>query len=83
MQEGTPGDRLFILMEGAIDIEKGTPEGTSCTLATLRERGDFFGEMAVVDILPRSATARAREHTRLVVLTKRALVELFDSPRRP
>jgi CRP-like cAMP-binding protein len=79
VEEGTPGDRFFVLMDGAVGIEKQTPEGYPRPLALLDKRGDFFGEMAVVDIEPRSATARANVKTTVVEFTKESLVELFDS----
>ncbi len=76
--EGTPGDRFFILMDGEVGIEKATPEGYPRPLTSLTEQGAFFGEMAVVDIEPRSATARAYKKTRVVMFTKEALVKIFD-----
>ncbi|MFC1499725.1 Crp/Fnr family transcriptional regulator [Candidatus Zixiibacteriota bacterium] len=76
--EGTPGDRFFVLMDGEVSIEKNTPEGYPRPLASLTERGAFFGEMAVVDIEPRSATARAFKRTSVVMFTKEALVTMFD-----
>ncbi len=79
VKEGEPGDRFFILIEGALDIVKESEDGESHILASLEKEGDFFGEMAVVDIQPRSATVRAREQSRVIVFTNMALVELFDS----
>lgn len=54
---GQPGDCMYIIQEGEVEIlaEVG---GTLQPLVTLRE-GDFFGEMAVLEELPRSASARA------------------------
>ena len=79
VKEGEPGDRFFILKEGTVDIVKESVDGESHVLASLEKEGDFFGEMAVVDIQPRSATVRARELSKVVVFTNIALVELFDS----
>ena len=76
--EGTPGDRFFVLMDGEVGIEKTTPEGYPRPLASLTDQGAFFGEMAVVDIEPRSATARAYKKTRVVMFTKESLVTIFD-----
>ena len=70
VEEGTPGDRFFVIMEGEVVIEKQTPEGYPRPLALLDEQGDFFGEMAVVDIEPRSATARAKSRTVVVEVSE-------------
>ncbi|MFC1529841.1 Crp/Fnr family transcriptional regulator [Gemmatimonadota bacterium] len=78
VEEGTPGDRFFVLMKGEVTIEKATPEGYPRPLTSLTRPGDFFGEMAVVDIEPRSATARAFRNTQVVIFTKEALVRIFD-----
>jgi CRP-like cAMP-binding protein len=79
VKEGEPGDRFFILIEGTLDIVKESEDGDSHVLASLDREGDFFGEMSVVDIQPRSATVKAREKSRVIVFTNVALVDLFDS----
>jgi len=79
IREGDPGDRFFIMIDGVLDIMKETEDGASHILASLQEEGDFFGEMSIVDIQPRSATVNAREKSRVIVFTNMALVELFDS----
>jgi len=63
-REGDPGDGLYILNEGQIEITVASDSGRELVLLRM-EPGDHFGEMAVFDGGPRSATARAR--TRLVV----------------
>ena len=79
VKEGEPGDRFFILIEGTLDIVKESKDGESHVLATLEKEGDFFGEMAIVDIQPRSATVSAQKQSKVIVFTNLALVELFDS----
>jgi len=76
--EGTPGDTFFILMEGEISIEKTAPDGGQHQLITLAEPGDFFGEMAIVDVRPRSASAVARSRTRILSISKDDLLNLFN-----
>jgi len=78
VEEGAPGDSMFVLMDGTVDVEKSTPEGTPLVLTTLDDRGVFFGEMAIVDVRSRSATVRAKERTRLISVTKDTLYTLFD-----
>ncbi len=79
VEEGAPGDSFFILLSGQVQIEKMTPEGYPRPLALLEKQGEFFGEMAVVDILHRSATARAYTRAATVMFSKEALVRLFDT----
>ncbi len=61
-REGQSGGDFFILLSGAADV---TADGK--TLRTLRE-GEFFGEIAVIDNGPRSATVTVREPARALVL---------------
>ncbi|MBC8458745.1 MAG: cyclic nucleotide-binding domain-containing protein [Deltaproteobacteria bacterium] len=79
--EGTSSDRLFFLLSGTVEIIKWTPEGKLRVLTTLEERGLFFGELAIVDVLPRSATVRAKTRVELLVFHRDKMVELFRSDR--
>ena len=56
-KEGDSGDSMFILLEGQIEITKVIGD-TNLLLATL-EKGSIFGEMAIINRRPRSATAVA------------------------
>jgi CRP-like cAMP-binding protein len=74
--EGDPGDSLFVVVSGAIKVVVPSDEGDEAILATLR-RGDFFGELALLDGAPRSASAIALEATETLTLPRdqfRALV---------
>ena len=55
VEEGTASDCLFILRQGAVQVEKGMG-AAPVVLAVLQDNGDFFGEMSLIDIMPRSAT---------------------------
>ena len=65
-EEGDHNRDLFIIQDGSIDIVKKTPQG-EMLLATF-EKGDFFGDMALLQGGPRFAGARAKGTTRLLVL---------------
>jgi CRP-like cAMP-binding protein len=56
-EEGSTGRELYVVLEGKIDIVKGAG-ATRTTIVTLG-KGEFFGEMAVIDGSARSATAVA------------------------
>ena len=56
--EGDPGSEMYVVVEGRVRISKFIPGAGEEALAIL-ERGDFFGEMALIDGQPRSADAQA------------------------
>ncbi len=62
--EGDPGDELFVVLSGKVRVQKG-----STTIVTLGQ-GEHFGEMALVDKEPRSATVSAVEDTRVLVMKR-------------
>jgi CRP-like cAMP-binding protein len=73
---GDPGDALFIIVSGEVKISLPSDEGDEAILATLRE-GDVFGELALLDGAPRSATASALVPTEAVVLPRDRFRELI------
>ena len=73
---GDPGDALFIVMSGSIKITLPADSGDEAILATLRP-GDFFGELALLDGAPRSATAIAIEPTETYILPRDRFRELI------
>lgn len=75
--EGMPGESLFIIEEGTIRISKMLAEGEEKTLVVLGV-DDFFGEMAILDGSPRSATARVIEDAKLLLLKKSDFELLCD-----
>lgn len=76
--EGDPGDALLIVESGSVKILLASQEGDEAIIATLRP-GDFFGELAVLDGEPRSATAQAIEPTVLVSLPRAPFLELLET----
>ena len=66
-REGEKGDKLYIVLDGRVRISKFIP-GVGEEALTVLDRGDFFGEMALIDDKPRSAdaqSARRRRHRAL------------------
>jgi CRP-like cAMP-binding protein len=78
--QGDPGDSLHIVDEGSVKITLPSPDGEEAIIATLRQ-GDFFGELALLDGAPRSATAVALEATTTLALPRDAFMEVLDADR--
>ncbi|KJR40982.1 Cyclic nucleotide-binding domain protein [Candidatus Magnetoovum chiemensis] len=57
-EEGQTGDRFYVIIEGTVGIYKQLADGAVAKLAENKE-GECFGEMAILDGSPRSASARA------------------------
>lgn len=76
--QGDPGDSLHIVAAGGVKIVLPSTEGEEAIIATLRP-GDFFGELALLDGAPRSATATAVEPSETLVLPRAVFMELLDS----
>jgi CRP/FNR family transcriptional regulator, cyclic AMP receptor protein len=65
---GDEGNAMYVIEEGKVRICVRAKDGHEVTLTEL-ERGDFFGEMALLERKPRSADARVAEDARLAVLS--------------
>lgn len=76
--QGDPGDRLFVIAEGLVKVIFATEEGDEMVLATLQPP-EVFGELAVVDQAPRSASVMAVEPTRALLLSRSRLQEVMRS----
>ncbi len=74
---GDPGIGLYLIREGEVSISRGDDEKDKITLATF-SKGDFFGELAMIDGETRSASAVANSDTRLAVIFKPDLDEYID-----
>jgi hypothetical protein len=69
--EGELGDALFVIVRGKVEIQRG-----GHAVATLGP-GEAFGEMAVLDEVPRSATATAAEETELLRIDSEEFYEIL------
>jgi len=75
--QGDPGIGLYIIREGEVSIHRANDSGKDVVLATF-VKGDFFGELALVDGEKRSASAIANTDTRLSVIFKPDLDEFIE-----
>jgi CRP/FNR family transcriptional regulator, cyclic AMP receptor protein len=69
-EEGSTGDEMFGVVEGRVELRLS--DGSALTIGP----DDTFGEMALVDSSPRSATATAVEDSKLAVIDKRRFLFL-------
>lgn len=76
-QAGDPGDSLFIIQSGEIELFIKDTAGQKIVLAT-PSAGDMFGELAMLDYGPRTATAIALQDSDILVLDRDDLVLLFQ-----
>lgn len=79
-QAGDPGDSLFIVRVGEIELFIKDTVGQKIVL-TSAQPGDMFGELAMLDYGPRTATALALEDSEVIVLDRDDLLLLFQ--RKP
>jgi CRP/FNR family transcriptional regulator, cyclic AMP receptor protein len=79
-QAGDPGDSLFILKSGQIELFIKDTAGQKIVLTTA-ESGDMFGELAMLDSGPRTATALALMDSEVLILDRGDLILLFQ--RKP
>jgi uncharacterized membrane protein len=77
---GEPGEALFIVRSGSIELFIKDTAGQKIVL-TVAEEGDLFGELSLLDSGPRTATAVALTETELLVLDRDDLLLLFQ--KRP
>jgi len=76
--EGEPARSMFIVRDGELEICKRGRDGTEFCLAVL-QRGDCVGEMSLIDIQPRSATARALDSATLCVIDQQQIAKLYQT----
>ncbi len=77
-REGDAGEDMYIIQSGRVAIKKRTGANKDVTLAVL-EKGDFFGEMAVLERMPRSATAEMSEAGDLIVISGDTFGDMIKS----
>lgn len=80
-KEGDPGDYVCFIVKGGVEIIKSTVTEQQAVIATVR-KGSTLGEMSIIDNIARSATARARQDTTLVILSKKGFNTILDKHPR-
>ena len=71
-REGERGQEFFVIMEGEIEVTRNRK------LLATRGSGDFLGEIALVEDVPRTATVTAKTPIRFFLLTRRHFLRLLD-----
>ena len=82
LREGDQGDSLYVVLTGELEVTKR--QGSQDILLALYKPGQFFGEMALLEQAPRSASVRTLQESRLLVISQAAFQTLLScSPSAP
>jgi CRP/FNR family transcriptional regulator, cyclic AMP receptor protein len=76
--EEETGAALFIIISGKVKVVRTDDEGKEVILSILGS-GEFFGEMALLDGLPRSATVVSTEESELFMIHRREFMQLVEN----
>lgn len=76
-EEGSQGNEMYIVHSGKVRLFTKDDTGQEVTVAVV-EKGGFFGEMALIDYSPRSATGVAEEDTALIALDRAKFLYLIQ-----
>jgi diguanylate cyclase (GGDEF)-like protein/PAS domain S-box-containing protein len=75
-REGDPGDSMFVILSGKLAVEKGE------SMIARSSAGNYFGEMALIDDQPRSATVTALTESRVLKIKKEEFfLHIADNPQ--
>ena len=74
--QGDPGDKLFVIVRGSVEVVHAPGSGPS-TLLGILEDGDYFGELALLDEAPRSGTVRTRSPCLFLTLARQQFHRLL------
>jgi len=77
-RKGSEGDCLYIIQQGNVKITLPSEAGEE-VIITIFTDGDFFGEMALLDQMPRSANAVAMQSTQLLMLNRRDFLKFLKT----
>jgi len=68
-REGEEGDTMYVILDGLINISVPLADGKELSLANM-EKGNFFGDMAIIENAPRSATCKVAQACDLIALSR-------------
>ncbi|MGA7732169.1 MAG: ATP-binding protein [Chloroflexia bacterium] len=77
MEEGSPGDALYIIVDGDFEVTKRA--GKSDVVMATRHSGDMLGEMSLLEHVPRLASVRALRDSRVLVISREAFYNLLTN----
>jgi len=72
IREGEPGDCMFVIQNGSVEVLRDS--GGSLVRLGLLHEGDVFGEMALFEREPRSATVRAQGQARVLTVDRKGFL---------
>lgn len=75
-KEGEPGDTMYIIQKGRVKITKRI--GNIEKILMVLQKGDFFGEMAIVNQAPRTATATAVDNCELLCFNRQGFLSMIS-----
>ena len=75
-REGTEAREMYVVISGEMEVVKRSKRGIDARVALLGP-GDWFGEMSILDVQPRSATVRSLAPTRMLRITSGDLDALY------
>lgn len=76
--EGEKSDSLYMILEGKVKVFASEDAGNEVILS-IQSRGEFFGEMTLVDDAPRSASVVTIQPTRLMMMSRAAFLECLTA----
>ena len=77
IQEGEPGDTLYIVLDGEVEVTKR--QGGQDVVLAVRGDGEFFGEMSLLDGAPRNASLQTLRDSHLLAISQAAFGTLLSS----
>jgi len=78
MCEGDKSDSLYVILSGKVKVFLSDEEGKEVTLNT-QGHGEYFGELALLDSAPRSASVVTTEDSKMAVISKAAFEECMKN----
>lgn len=75
-REGDAASEMYVVLRGEFEVLKSSKRGVDARVAMLGSK-DWFGEMSILDVHPRSATVRSLAASRLLVVTASDLEALY------